>query len=341
MFRLISITGALAAAATIALGPAQAQTTLRIDSWISPKHVQNAIVFPKWVEALEKATNGRVTARISYPPRTHPKTMLDRAKSGVADITWGFHGYTPGRFVLTKIVELPGLGANAYEASVAYQRIYERYLAKANEHAGVKVLTVFSHGPGVIHTKRAIRSIDDFKGMKIRLGGGVMGAVGKALGVVAVPAPATKVYELLSQGVADGVFMPMGEKKSLKIKEVAPFTLVMPKGLYYGSFFIAMNPRTFSKLSKADQAALDSVSGENLARIAGRAWTYSDEVGLKDALAAGNTIVEAKGALLKAIRGRIAGIEADWIKQANAKGIDAAKALAALRTEVAKLKSTN
>lgn len=329
-----------AAAGLTAMAPAlaQAETVLRIDSWISPKHQQNATVLPAWANAVKKATNGRVTAKISYPPRTHPKTMFDRARTGVADVTWSFHGYTPGRFLLTQIVELPGLDATAYEATVAYQRIHEKYLAKANEHKGVKTLMVFSHGPGVISSKKRITSINDFKGMKVRTPGGVGGLVSKALGVISVPAPATKVYEILAQGVADGVIMPMETKKSLKLKEVAPYSLIYPGGLYMGSFFMVMNQGTFRKLSKADRAAIDSVSGEAIAQISGRAWAAADIDSEKDARASGNTIETASGALKAAIQAKISRIEGEWIKKASAKGIDAKKALAELRAEVKKLK---
>ncbi len=331
--------GITAAVGLAALAPvaAQSETVLRIDSWVSPKHQQNAVVLPTWAKNVEQATQGRVRAKITFPPRVHPKTMFDRARTGIADVTWGFHGYTPGRFVLTKIVELPGLGATAHQASVAYWRIHRKYLAKGDEHAGVKLLALFSHGPGIIQTKKRITSVEQFKGMKVRVGGGVGGAVGNALGVVGILAPAPKVYEILSRGVADGIFMPMETKKSFKLKEVVPFNLVMPDGLYYGSFFIVMNQAKYNGVSREDRAAIDRVSGEAFARIAGKAWAAGDELGRQDAKAYGNEIRVADPALANAIKSRLAGIEKSWIKEASAKGIDAAKALAELRAEVKKL----
>lgn len=317
---------------------ANAETTIRLDSWISPKHPQNAKVIPTWAKNVEKASNGRIKVKVTYPPRTHPKTMFDRARTGVADVTWSFHGYIPGRFLVTQIVELPGLDASAYEASVAYQKIHEKYLAKANEHKGVKLLAVFSHGPGVIHSKKRITSMSQFKGMKVRTPGGIGGLVSQALGVVPVPAPASKVYELLAQGVADGIVMPLETKVSLKLKEVVPYSLMYPGGLYMGSFYFVMNPTKYAKLSKADRAAIDSVSGSALAALHGRVWSEADDIGAAQAKAAGNTIETASPALAKAIGARISGIEADWIKKASARGIDAKGALAALRAEVKRLK---
>jgi TRAP-type C4-dicarboxylate transport system substrate-binding protein len=318
--------------------PAEAATVLTIESWISPRHVQNSIVLPTWAKNLEKATQGRVKAKITYPPGVHPKTFFDRARTGIADVTWGFHGYSPGKFKLTRIVELPGLDASAYEASVAYQKIQEKYLAKGNEHRGIKLLAVFSHGPGVLHTKTRITSIRQLKGLKIRVGGGIAGQVSKSLGVVSVPAPATKVYEFLAQGVADGVFMDMYSKLSLKLSEVAPFTMILPGGFYNGSFFIAMNKAKYDRLSRADRAALDRVSGVALAEIAGRAWASGDQNGTKFAKANGNTIELASPELSAAINGRIAFIEKEWIKSVDGTGVDAAKALMELRAEVQRLK---
>jgi len=112
---------ALAAIATFAVlgGAAAADTVIRVESFLSPKHPQNAVVLPTWAEAVSELSEGRIKVNISYPPNVHPKTFFDRAKSGIADVTWSFHGYTPGKFLLTSIVELPGAEESAYEASVA------------------------------------------------------------------------------------------------------------------------------------------------------------------------------------------------------------------------------
>lgn len=340
MLRTLFAALAVSAISALTFQPVQAATTLQLDTWISPKHVMNAVVIKTWAAAVEKASNGRVKVKVSWPPKTHPKTMFDRAAKGISDVTWSFHGYTPGRFVLTKVIELPGLGATAEQGSIAYWRVHEKYLAKANEHKGVKLLGLFTHGPGLIHSKKPINSPADLVNKKIRVGGGVMTDIAKALGVVVVSAPATKVYQILQQGVADGVFMPMETKVSLKLFEVADYSLELPDGLYMGSFFLAMNPKRFAGLSKQDQDAIMSVSGETFAAMAGKAWADADVSALKTARAAGNTIKMASTEVQNAFFAKMnrAKMEADWIAAAGKKGVDGAAALAALRAEVAKLK---
>lgn len=339
MLKPLISAAAVSAFVALTFQPAMAQTTLQFDTWISPKHVMNAVVIKTWAANVEKATNGRVKVKVSWPPKTHPKTMFDRARKGISDVTWSFHGYTPGRFTLSKMVELPGLGATAAEASTAYWRVHQKYFEKANEHKGVKLLGLFTHGPGLIHSKKPVNGPGDLVNAKIRVGGGVMTDIAKALGVVVVSAPATKVYQILQQGVADGVFMPMETKVSLKLFEVADYSLELPGGLYMGSFFMVMNTKKFDGLSKQDQDAIMSVSGEAFSSMAGKAWADADASARKTAIAAGNTITMASMAVQDAFYAKMnrAKMEADWIAAANKKGVDGAAALAALRAEVKKL----
>ena len=340
MRRTMQFAAAAALAAMCCAGDAAAQTTtFNYHTWISPQHQQNADVIPTWKKAVEEATQGRVKIEVSYPPGVNPAGWVERVMDGVSDIAWGFHGYNPGRFVVSQIAELPGLDADAEQCSVAYERTQKRFLDKAGEHKGVKLLTVFCHGAGVLHTRQPVTSIEQMKGMKIRNGGGVGADVGNALGFASVPAPASKVYEILSQGVADGTLMPMEVQATFKLKEVTPNMLVLPGGFYYGSFFTLMNQAKFNKLSKADQAAVDKASGEVLAQVTGKFWAAGDNRGLAEAKAAGTKVTTASGELAKQIHEKLAHLERDWIEKASKKGIDARAALQALRDEVKKLKT--
>ena len=320
-------------AISFSAAPVQAETTLIISSWAPPTHLINDVVWPTWGKLIEEATEGRVKTKIEYDLGP-PPAQMDLIRDGAADVTWMFHGYNPGRFVLTQAIELPGLNASAEAASVAYWRIHEKYFASVNEHEGVTVVGITSHGPGIIHTKQAISKLEDLQGLKIRVGGGVSASVGELLGVVGVQVPAPKVYETLAQGVADGIFMPMETKKSFRLKEVAPYSMIMPGGLYYGSFAFVMNTDRLESLDEKDREAIWSVSGEVLSRIAGKAWDAADKIGQEDAIASGNTVITASDEVAQQYMELVAPLDQAWIEAANAKGIDGAAALAELREEV-------
>lgn len=311
-------------------GHVMAETVMRVGSWLPPTHTQNANVLPTWGEWISEATEGRVKLKIEYVSG-HPKSVLDQVQDGAFDAGWTYHGYFPGRFILTQLPELPLHGIGAEAASVAHWRIHEKYLSAGGEHKGVIVAGLFTHGPGQIHMAKPIASLTDMKGKKIRVGGGIQGEIGKRMGIEGVPAPGSKVYEILSQGVADGVFMPMGEKKSLRLKEVAPFTMKFPGGMYLGSFGFFLSPDFMDSLSDADRAAIMSVSGEKLSQLAGAAWEANDDIGEADAKDSGNNIMDASDAVNAEFAELVTGMDELWIEQAGKRGIDAAAALKEFR----------
>lgn len=309
--------------------PAHAAKILNVSSWAPPTHMINSIVWPTWGKWIEDATEGRVKIKIEYNLAS-PLKQFGVVRDGIADASWIFHGYNT-RYVATQAVEMPNLGTSAEAASVAYWRVHQSHLKNAREHRGVVLAGLTSHGPAVIQTKSPLNSLADLKGQKIRVPGGVGSLVGKALGVTAVKLPAPKVYEALSSGVADGIFMPMETQKSFRLKEVVPFVTIMPGGLYYGSFAFILNPDFLSSLPKKDQDALMSVSGEKLSQLAGQEWDRADAIGRKDAQAAGSTITTASSAIHKHYLGLMAGVESDWVKHVGKKGVDGKAALVELR----------
>ena len=172
--------------------------------------------------------------------------------------------------------------------------------------------------------------------MKLRLGSGVSGDVGAALGATGIRVPAPKVYETLASNSADGVMMPMETKKSFKLFEVAKHSYEVPGGFYRGSFAVVMNQEIFDRLSDADRAALDGVFGETLSRVAGKAWDVIDAAGLETLGAHDdNTLTKASAedaakwqALTRPLIDKV-------LAEVSAKGVDAVAARAFIAEQMA------
>lgn len=325
---LVKLTAGLAIAASTSVAAFAADVTLTISSWAPPTHGMNAIMWPNFTKMVEDATDGRVTAQIKYKLGS-PPAQFDLIQDGAADVSWIFHGYTPGRFATTKIAELPGYEGNAEASSVAAWRAYDKYFASANEHRGVKVIAMHLHGPGVLHSSTKVGSLADISGMKLRLGGGVSGDVGAALGATGIRVPAPKVYETLASHAADGVMMPMEGKKGFKLNEVAQHTYTVPGGFYRGSFALIMNEDKFASISAADQAALEKVFGEPMSRMVGQVWDQIDTIGRTTLDAdSSNSYTESSAADTAAYAAMTAPVAAAVIAEVTAKGIDGAAAQA-------------
>jgi TRAP-type transport system periplasmic protein len=323
------------AALALASWPAAAQTTLTMSSWVSPSHLLTKDVLAVWGQQVEKATNGRVKLQmLPKHPSAAPGTF-DAVRDALVDVSYVTASYTPARHVLPLIAELPGGGATSVINSVAYSRIHWKYLQQAGEYKGVKLLAVFTHGPGqMFNTKRPITKVEDLAGMKIRTGGGIAEEMARALGASAFVKPAPESYELLSSGVADGTFFPLESIISFKLGSVIKYATLFPGGFYSSSFGFFMNEDRWNKLPKQDQDAIMSVSGEPLALLAGKAWDATDAAALAEMKRVGIPVSEASPELVKGVQERAQSINDKWVKDATAKGIDGAKVLAEFREEV-------
>ena len=334
LFATLTATFALAAGAT----GAYAQTTLTMSSWVGPTHSLTRDVLSVWAKNVEAATQGRVKFEMLPKHPSAPPGTFDAVRDGLVDVSFVTASYTPARHPLPLMAELPGAGATAEINSVAFSRVHWKYFQAANEYKGVKLLGVFTHGPGQMFTvKKPVNSVADLAGMKIRSGGGISEAAAKALGASPLVKPAPESYELLSSGVADGTFFPSESIKSFNLDKVVKYATYFPGGFYSSSFGFFMNQEKWDKLPKQDQDAILSVSGEALARLAGKSWDAADKGGF-DALKVANVqIIEANPAFVADVRKRTEPLVQDWIKSANAKGVDGAKAWAEYQDELKKV----
>jgi TRAP-type C4-dicarboxylate transport system substrate-binding protein len=336
--RASSLLRVLALVSGAAAASASAQVVLTTSSWVPPSHILTETQ-KEWCGILEQRTAGKV--KCNHLPRAvaaAPATF-DAVRNGLVDLSFAVHGYTPGRFVLTQMAEVPFLGNSAEASSVAFQRVYQKYPAFAEEHKGVKVLTVFTHGPGIVfNTKRAVEKVDDLAGLKWRIGGGMINEVTKALGMNVTLKPAPESYELLSTGVMDGTLFPAESIEGFKLDKVVKHATTFPGGLYNTSFVLMMNQAKYDSLPADVKKVVDEMSGEFAARLIGKGWDKVDRRGLAFMQAAGVQFSKADAAFVKAVNDRTGGVVDNWAKAAEAKGLkDPKKVLSEYRAEIAKL----
>lgn len=330
----------VAAAAIVASGAAGAQTVLTVSSWLPPTHGLS-MTQKDWCDLLEKNTAGKMKCNILPRAVSAPPGTMDAVKNGLADVSFAPHGYTPGRFVITQIAEFPFLGDKSEPISVALNRVASRHAEFAAEHQrqGVKVLALFTHGPGMIfNTKRPITRVDDLSGMKFRVGGGMVNDIANALNMNATLKPATDSYELLSGGVMDGALFPAESTDAFKIDKVIKYATTFPGGLYNISFVFMMNPAKYEALTADEKKAIDAISGDTVARMFGKSWDKVDAAALQNMQKNGVVVTKANPTFVSEVSVRTSKLERDWAAAAEAKGLKNASAvLSEFRAEIASL----
>jgi TRAP-type C4-dicarboxylate transport system substrate-binding protein len=318
--------------------PAAAQTELTMSNWVAPNHPVVKYMMEPWAAQVDKATGGRVKVTMLPKPIAAPNQHYDAVISGQVDVAWATYGYQPERFMPYLIAELPALGETAVHNGVALWRTHKAYIEKAGVHKDVQLLGVMTHGPGLMHhSKKLILTPDDLKGQKIRVGGDVPKAIVEAFGGVVITQPAPKSYEILSAGIADGIMFPTESLKSFNIANLVPYTTYVKGGLYSSSFWFAMNKKKFDGLSKADQDAVMSVSGEHFARLAGAGWDKADQEGREAMKAAGGKIQEMSPAFIGELKKLTEKLEADYAAKMDKMGLNGKDVIRAFRAEVEKV----
>ena len=254
----------------------------------------------------------------------------DQATDGLSDMSFGLHGIPRGRFTCTQVVELPFLTDSVEEANKVLWGLFPDHLAK--EHAGVKVLALMAHDPGVLATNgKRVEKPEDLKGLRIRVPSPFIAAMLEDLGAVPVGMPPGQVYENMQTGAIDGVVLPWAGLKEFRITEVT--TNAIEIGAYTTPFFFVMNEDTYGGMPADVQAVVDGISGDTLVAKFPEWWTAWGEAGPGQITGKGGEVITPDAALrqtwIDATAGTVTRLEAELAEKCGPDLIAAARALAA------------
>jgi TRAP-type C4-dicarboxylate transport system substrate-binding protein len=302
-------------------GPAAAQTTnLTYSIFFPPSHGQCKAAM-SWAKEIEKRTNGQVAIQI-FPTGTltKPQQCYDGVVNGISDIGMSVFAYTRGRFPVMEALDLPLGYPSGKVATRAANAYYKKY--QPEELKDVKVLYLHGHGPGLLHTQKPVRTIEDMQGLKIR-STGLSARIVKSLGGVAVAMPQNAAYEALQKGVVEGTFAPMETLKGWKQAEVIKYTTDSRAIGYTTAMYVVMNRGKWEKLPADIQKIFEEVSQEWI-DVHGEQWDKDDAAGREYTLSLGNQILELSDEETARWEKAVQPIMDDYAAAVSAKGLDGA-----------------
>jgi TRAP-type C4-dicarboxylate transport system substrate-binding protein len=224
-----------------------------------------------WAKAVEKATHGKVKIRIFYNQTlAKGKDSWNAIKLGVADMGWNAQGFWAGLTPLADVISLPALPLKTGEqASEVLWKLYEKYPQIRKEFSAEKVLLLYASPPYYLITRnKPVRTIEDLRGMKIRMFGELPCDEMKALGGVPVLIPMPDTYLALQKGVVDGMGAGWEPIYGFRLYEVAKYYTDAPFTAVY--FSVTMNNTKWNSLPAKIQKEIMSVSGLKGAKFWGK-----------------------------------------------------------------------
>ncbi len=299
---------------------AQEKFEVKVANFVGPQHYQSQYLV-KWGEALEKSSNGRLVFKHFPGAQMGPTPKhYDFVRDGSAEVAYFLHGATPGRFPLTELVNLPYLIGSAEIGIKVLNDAELRAKYLDAEHKGVKVLYLFTHQPGSVHTtKKAIRTLDDFKGLRLRFATPALREFIQVLGATPVGVPPTEVAEQLQKGTLDGAFTDYGGAGiAWKLGGITKYTTETYS--FVASFGVICNEAWFARLPKdLQQMVMQSVTG--IEREIGTNWDALDVPGKKALMDAGGEAIRLTRAEDDKMRRIGADVTESTIKALEAKGM--------------------
>ncbi len=264
---------AIAMALTTAVAVAADKSiNLKLSYWVPPKHKLTP-GYKEWAEAIKEASNGTITVTL-FPSSQlgSGRDHYDMVKRGIADFGLINPGYTPGRFPIIQTADLPFTVSDGFKSAPALHRWYKKYAAK--EMPDLYICHVFPHEPGTFHSKKAIRTPADVKGLKVRTANQTIAKYVTSMGGNSVQVPIMEAYETLKRGITDAITVPWGGNITFSFGKVVKQHLDAP--LYIVTFVHGINKKLYDSMSETQKKAVDSVCTPEWSQRIYRHWAQQE-----------------------------------------------------------------
>ena len=273
-------------------------------------------------EELEKATNGELKARLhlSGTLQIAPNNITVAVADGVVQIADDL--FNSGNIPVAGIPRLPGLVRSLDEFTKAAEVLHP-YLEKAFAEKGIVLLAAYTYPLQVVWGRKKLTSLDDIKGMKLRVAQPEQGEMVRRFGGTSVTISAPEVPSALDRGVVDGIFT--AGVGAVLWKDLLKYGFLMVVNV--NNSYIIANTEAFNKLSPDLQGKLRKVAAD-IGRWNQDTMKTEEAASQKTLGDAGYVLTQAKPAeIAKAVET----MRPYWDEWAKSRGPDVVEALGKVR----------
>jgi TRAP-type mannitol/chloroaromatic compound transport system substrate-binding protein len=225
-------------AAAIAPGPyirtAAAETTVWKVQTSWPAGV-GLNTFKAWCGTIKEKTGGE----LEFKPFAAKEVvgdfeLLDGVKNGVLEAMNSFTVYWVGKVPATAFLSSYLMGLRyPHEWDVFfYSRDGLKLAREIFAKQGLYYVGRIHHGPNIVHSKKPIRTAEDFKGLKLRVPGGMIAEGFAAMGARTTLLPGGEVFSALEKGTVDAAdYTGPAVNWDLGFQQVTKYIWMGPPGL--------------------------------------------------------------------------------------------------------------
>jgi TRAP-type mannitol/chloroaromatic compound transport system substrate-binding protein len=229
-----AVVGTAAVAAPFIRNAAAAETTTwKVQtSWPAGVGLQT---FKTWANSIKEKTGGE----LEFKPFAAKEVvgdfeLIDGVKNGVLEAMNSFTIYWAGKLPATAFL-------SSYLMGLRYPHEWDMFFyskdgLKATREIfakqGLYYVNRIHHGPNIIHSKKPIRTIEDFKDLKLRVPGGMIAEGFASIGAKTTLLPGGEVFSALEKGTIDAAdYTGPAVNWDLGFQQVTKYIWTGPPGL--------------------------------------------------------------------------------------------------------------
>jgi TRAP-type transport system periplasmic protein len=226
--------------------------------------------FLTYLDGIQKEADQKYPGQLTFDYKGAGEVIptqqqVEALRSGLVDMIMTAASYTTAVMPEMDVMGLTRMTPWEERKAGVYDYLDKLFNAKANAHYTARL------GSGetfYIFLSKPIKKIDDFKGMKIRVGPSIIPFI-KSLGGEPVVTPPAEIYTAMERSLVSGYVQPLG---SIRTQGLFPVTKYMVRpGIFQPITVVLMNLDTWKKMpdhlknlitehmKKAEFAALESI----------------------------------------------------------------------------------
>lgn len=318
--------------------PAEAQTVNLSTSYnwkmasglMSGQNANDGLI--RFVKVLDQRTNGKVKINLYEGTLGAPADHWDMVKSNALQFTFTSDASNAGRIPILSMVSLPLTYPNTRTVWLtANEWLKAGYLKELTDN--FRVVYFYATSPLTLFlSNKKVVTMNDFKGLKIRCGGGIQCQSVALLGGTGVNVPFGELYMALQTHMIDGAISGVDIMFDRKFYEVTKYVCKQP--LYFGIYTLLMNKETWNSLPPELQKLIDQTANEvSAAEVDKR---IKDEQSYWDAYGKKSEVYAISEAEAEKWRLAVEGIADKYVQDTSARGYPAKEALELTRKVVGK-----
>ena len=244
-------------------GSEGAEIQLNVVSWATPGSLSE-VMGNWWYDEVEARSDGRITFNIAAADSLCSATEIPECvRDGRADIGQTLTDYSSQLFPMASIASIPFLSPGSEAVSKAIFDLSTEHEGAAElwERNNLKPLSHLPPGRMLIGSHEQVDSIDDLKGLRMRMAGRFAQHAVEAVGASSIAIPAPETYEALERGVADVAGFPLEGTAAYQLRDVLAHWTDPGVGTYT-TIGMWINNEVYQSMDPELRAVIDEVNEE-------------------------------------------------------------------------------